>query len=34
VTGSGSTVLALAGFALLILGGGLVFLSRREPADA
>jgi LPXTG-motif cell wall-anchored protein len=34
VTGSGSTVLVLAGILCLMLGGGLIFMGRRQPAEA
>jgi LPXTG-motif cell wall-anchored protein len=34
VTGAGSTMLALGGLGAVLLGAGLVFLGRREPADA
>jgi LPXTG-motif cell wall-anchored protein len=34
VTGSASTVLALLGLVSVLLGAGLVFMGRRQPADA
>jgi LPXTG-motif cell wall-anchored protein len=34
VTGSSSTVLALVGLVAVLLGAGLVFMGRRQPADA
>ncbi|HKA04686.1 MAG TPA: LPXTG cell wall anchor domain-containing protein [Acidimicrobiales bacterium] len=34
VTGSASTALVLIGLVAVLLGAGLVFMGRRQPADA